>query len=83
MGQSVSRNVIDLVGIVHDAVKDGFSKRAVIATELVVPSVGVVLGTEDWGGLRISSRSDKSRFRFYLDESSLHDRGFDGNVCPI
>lgn len=34
-------------------------------------------------GKRIFSRSDKLRFRFHLDGSSLHDRDFDGNVCPV
>lgn len=51
----------------HDAVKDGFSKRAVIATELVVPSAGIVLGAEDRGGFLPSSMEqfqDVMLFRF-------------------
>ena len=46
----ISRNEIDLVGIVLYAVKDGFSKRTVIAAELVVPATGIVLGAEDRRG---------------------------------
>ena len=51
----------------HDAVKDGFSKRAVVATELVVPSAGIVLGAEDRGGFLPSSVEqfqDVMLFRF-------------------
>ena len=39
----ISRNDVNLIGIVFDAIKNGFGKRAVIAAELVVPSAWVVL----------------------------------------
>lgn len=51
----------------HDAVKNGFSKRAFIAAELVVPSAGIVLGAEDCGGFLPSSVEqfqDVMLFRF-------------------
>lgn len=51
----VGRNDIGLISIVLNAIKNGFSERAVIATELVVPSAGIVLGAEDRGGFFPSS----------------------------
>lgn len=51
----------------HDAAKCGFSKRAVIATELIVASAGFVLGAEDRGGFLPSSVEqfqDVMLFRF-------------------
>lgn len=41
---------VDLIGIVFDAVEDSFSKRTIITAKLIVPTAGVILGTEDRGG---------------------------------
>ena len=47
----VSRDDIDAVGIMLDPVQDGFSQRAVITPELVIPAFECVLGAEDRRGL--------------------------------
>ena len=39
----------------HDAIKDSFRKKAVIAAKLAVPSVGIILGAEDCEGFFPSS----------------------------
>ena len=71
----------------HDAVKDGFSKRAIIATELVVPPAGIVLGAEDCGGFLQSSVEQFQnvmlfRFRWLQQEPFINDDR-DGGILGL
>lgn len=70
----------------QDAVKDDFSKRDVIATELVILSAGIVLGAKDRGGFLLFSVEqfqDVTLFRFcrpqqelFINDEQVGGRGY-------